>query len=121
MKKQLNSLNYRQAQQRNTVAFKELSKSQQKQLRQQGYNNRGWDNIVNSWTLIELLEKAIAQLNNLVSLDDFKHGKMEAKFNRAMLTGDVTDAMEAFRVMNEYYGEFKPVTLFDEEKELSYV
>lgn len=45
-------LNYRQWQKRNTDTFDTRTKVQQKQLRNQGYNNRGWAKVKRSWNLL---------------------------------------------------------------------
>lgn len=45
-------LTYRQWQQRNTEAFSKKPKSEQKALRQKGYNNRGWSNVRASWDIL---------------------------------------------------------------------
>lgn len=62
-------LNYRQWQKRNTDTFNVRTKSQQSQLRNQGYNNRGWTKVKRSWDL--LVQTTEAQLN---SNDDFELG-----------------------------------------------
>lgn len=46
------NLSYRQWQKRNSEAFHSLPKAQQPQLRQQGYKNRGWANVRQSWQLL---------------------------------------------------------------------
>jgi hypothetical protein len=45
-------MNYRQLQNRNTVTFKSLTKSQQKEARKQGYYNIGWEKVKSSWDIL---------------------------------------------------------------------
>jgi len=52
MKKTTDGLNYRKAQNRNTIKFKSFSHQEKKDLRKGGYKNRGWDNVLKSWNLI---------------------------------------------------------------------
>lgn len=75
--KLIDGLNYRQWQKRNTQKFNALTLSQQKETRQQGYKNQGWQNVQNSWKIIQSLS------SNLVSM-------FEAKLNK----GDLVGALE---------------------------
>ena len=52
MKKTTDGLNYREAQSRNTIKFNSFSNKEKKDLREGGYKNRGWDNVLKSWNLI---------------------------------------------------------------------
>lgn len=45
-------MDYRASQKRNTQAFNARSKAEKKAIRKWGYNNRGWENVKNSWTLL---------------------------------------------------------------------
>lgn len=45
-------MNYRQWQIRNTEHFNSLNKSDQKEARQQGYCNIGWNKVQDSWKII---------------------------------------------------------------------
>lgn len=45
-------MNYRQWQERNTKRFKSLTKTQQKEARNLGYCNIGWDKVQASWQII---------------------------------------------------------------------
>lgn len=45
-------MNYRQWQKRNTKRFKSLTKNQQKEARNLGYCNIGWDKVQASWQII---------------------------------------------------------------------
>lgn len=62
--KLVNGLSYRQWQQRNTLAFKALSKDAQKKIRAKGYYNLGWERVKKSWRLLGE--------SRLVSLTDYK-------------------------------------------------
>ena len=43
---------YRSIQHRNTVLFNSFSKEIQRELRELGYNNVGWDNVKESWRIM---------------------------------------------------------------------
>jgi hypothetical protein len=45
-------MNYREWQRRNKEHFSLLTKVQQKQARQQGYFNTGWDKVQESWKIL---------------------------------------------------------------------
>lgn len=45
-------MNYREWQRRNKEHFSLLTKVQQKQVRQQGYCNTGWDKVQESWKIL---------------------------------------------------------------------
>ncbi len=65
-KQTIDGLNYHQAQQRNTTKLKSFTKQQRKDLRDRGYNNRGWNNVIKTWELVLALIKEINQA------EDFK-------------------------------------------------
>ena len=50
--KLVNSMNYRQWQKRNTEYFNSLTKLQQKEARNLGYCNVGWNKVQFSWQII---------------------------------------------------------------------
>lgn len=60
--KLVEGMSYRQWQKRNTQRFNYLTKTQQKEARQQGYCNLGWDKVQNSWKLICKLANNVASL-----------------------------------------------------------
>jgi hypothetical protein len=60
--KVLEGKNYRQWQSRNTSHFNSLTKKQQKEIRNQGYCNIGWDKVQNSWEIICKSNRNIASL-----------------------------------------------------------
>ncbi len=73
-------MNYRQWQKRNTEHFKSLTKNQQKEARNLGYCNIGWDKVQASWQIIcNLTDK----LKKIPSLFEYKLRK-----------GDIVGAME---------------------------
>lgn len=49
----VDSMSYRQWQKRNTETFQQLTKTQQKNARQQGYHNVGWQQIQQSWKILQ--------------------------------------------------------------------
>jgi hypothetical protein len=80
--KLVNDLTYRQWQQRNTLAFKVLSRDAQKHIRAKGYYNLGWDKVKKSWKLISE--------SRVVSLIDYKLKK-----------GDLEGAIEIVALESE--------------------
>jgi hypothetical protein len=73
-------MNYREWQKRNTKHFSLLTKMQQKQARNQGYCNIGWDKVKNSWKILSKFT------DNITSL--FEH-----KFNKGDLVGAIDLSM----------------------------
>ncbi len=71
----VDDMSYRQWQKRNTDAFQQLTKAQQKTARQQGYRNVGWQQVQQSW---KTLRQFIEPLN-----------LFEAKLRKGDLTGAV--------------------------------
>ena len=43
---------YKQLQRRNSVIFNSLSQEKQNDLREMGYNNKGWENVKESWRIM---------------------------------------------------------------------
>lgn len=70
----LTKTSYRQWQKRNTRYFNALSKVEQKQLRRQGYFNRGWDAVKASW---ELVKGNIPGKNQTIHIMDYYVKKFE--------------------------------------------
>ncbi|NJK50513.1 hypothetical protein HC931_22440 [Candidatus Gracilibacteria bacterium] len=89
-KQQLDGLNYKQAQRRNSEKFNLLSKTEQKQARQQGYKNLGWENIRKSWTI---LQKLIS--SSPVDFIGFAIKKAEARYEQAKQSGDLLEVLKA--------------------------
>jgi hypothetical protein len=50
--KMFKEMNYRQLQNRNTIAFQKLIKSQQKEARKKGYYNVGREKVKSSWDIL---------------------------------------------------------------------
>ena len=85
--KLIEGMNYRQWQKRNTERFNSLTKNQQKNARQQGYSNVGWDKVQESW-------RSILKVTGIPSL--FEH-----KLRRGDITGAIAlSILEAERVKN---------------------
>ena len=60
--KVIGDMNYRQWQKRNTKRFIALTKIQQKEARNQGYYNIGWEQVQNSWKILCKFTENIASL-----------------------------------------------------------
>lgn len=87
--KSFDDLNYKQCQKRNSEKFNSLDKKQQKLLRQKGYKNQGWNNVIFSWNLLkESMES--------VSLDfvDFAIRKAESNYEKAKKNNDLLEVLE---------------------------
>ena len=65
----IENLTYRQWQKRNTNIFNQLTKSEQKEVRQKGYRNMGWDKVQQSWLILQELKPKV------VNLFDYKLAK----------------------------------------------
>lgn len=68
MTKIIEGMCYSEWQKRNKNNFDKLNKSQKNEARKQGYYNLGWDKVISSW-------KIICQLNNLVTIFEYKLSK----------------------------------------------
>lgn len=93
-KKQLDGLNYRQAQKRNSETFGSLSRTEQKQIRQQGYKNLGWDNVRRAWTILQKLTSS-----SPVNLIEFAIEKAEANYEKAKNEGDLLEVLQSGRTL----------------------
>lgn len=62
----IESMNYRQWQERNTQFFQALNRDKQKEARKKGYHNVGWERVKLSWNIVSKLS------NNVTSLFDSK-------------------------------------------------
>ncbi|UJB69191.1 hypothetical protein HRE53_22835 [Acaryochloris sp. 'Moss Beach'] len=51
----IDGLSYRQWQKRNTDTFKNLSKQNQKAIRDKGYYNVGWERVQKSWEILQVI------------------------------------------------------------------
>lgn len=83
------NLNYRQWQKRNSSIFNQLSKSEQKEIREKGYRNIGWNNVQKSWTILKQLKPKI------VSIFDYKlaQGDLVSAINIAIIESNKTSAI----------------------------
>lgn len=79
----IDSLSYRQWQKRNTDKFQQLNKARQKIARQQGYRNVGWQQVQQSWTILQ-------ELTQPPSLFDakLKKGDLEGAINQSILEAE---------------------------------
>lgn len=89
-KKQLDGLNYRQAQKRNSEKFSSLSRIEQKQLRQQGYKNLGWDNVRKSWNILLGFIPS-----STIDFTSFAIKKAENEYERAKQSGELLEVLKA--------------------------
>ena len=89
--KLLDGMNYRQWQRRNTEKFKSLTKAKQKEARQKGYYNLGWDKVKKSW-------KILSSFNNVISL--FEHQLQQGKIVDAIDTA-ILESENAKRIAQE--------------------
>lgn len=89
-KQQLDGLSYKQAQKRNSEKFNSLSQTEQKQARQQGYKNLGWENVRKSWTI---LQKFIS--SSVADFVEFAIKKNEDKYEQAKQGGDLLEVLKA--------------------------
>ncbi|AFZ46511.1 hypothetical protein Cyast_0532 [Cyanobacterium stanieri PCC 7202] len=88
--KKLDNLNYREAQKRNSQHFKNLQKKEQKLLKEKGYRNVGWNNVINSWQLLQTK-------NNYKPIDfvDFAIQKAEENYQKAKEEDDLMEVLNA--------------------------
>ncbi len=60
--KLIENLTYRQWQKRNSSIFNQLTKSEQKELREKGYRNIGWNKVQQSWLILQELDPKVVSL-----------------------------------------------------------
>lgn len=89
-KQQLDGLNYRQAQKRNSEKFYSLSKEEQKKIRQQGYRNVGWNHVRKSWSLLQQFMSALP-----VNLVDFAIQRADNNYEKAQRGNDLIEVLES--------------------------
>ncbi len=58
----IENLTYRQWQKRNSSIFNQLTKSEQKELREKGYRNIGWNKVQQSWLILQELNPKVVSL-----------------------------------------------------------
>ena len=74
------AMGYRQWQRRNTDRFNSLTKQQKQEARRQGYYNRGWEKVKQSWQILNQL------VNNVIDL--FTH-----QLNKGNLSGAIASSI----------------------------
>ena len=89
LKRQLDGLDYRKAQKRNSDEFKSFSKDEQKKIRQQGYKNSGWDNVCKSWNIIQQF------ISEPIDLVNFAIKKAETRYEKAKERNDLNEVLVA--------------------------
>ncbi len=88
MARQLDGLNYWDVQARNSQNFKSFNQKEKKELRSQGYNNRGWDNIINSWNILQTIQKIFPKNKDTISLSAYVAQKAIREVEKAELSGN---------------------------------
>jgi hypothetical protein len=95
----IENLNYREWQKRNSSVFKQLSKSEQKEIREKGYRNIDWNNVQKSWLILTKLNPKI------VSIFDHKlaKGDLIGAINIAIMDSNKTSdiASEAIDTLKD--------------------
>lgn len=66
----IDDMSYRLWQKRNTDIFHQLTKAQQKLARQQGYRNVGWQQVQQSWKVLQQLAKPLSLFDAKLKKDD---------------------------------------------------
>lgn len=89
LKKQLDGLNYRQVQRRNSESFKSLTSDKQKIARQDGYKNVGWENIRQSWNILQKI-----MTTQPVDFIEFAINKAEKNYQNAKEQGDLINILK---------------------------
>ncbi|MEL6438337.1 MAG: hypothetical protein AAFQ80_03625 [Cyanobacteria bacterium J06621_8] len=85
MARQFDGLNYWDAQARNTQRFESFNQEKKKELRSQGYKNRGWNNIINSWNILQTTQD---ENDNTISLSAYVAKKAIREVEKAELSGN---------------------------------
>lgn len=102
----VDGLNYREWQKRNTEAFSKLERSQQKEVRSEGYRNVGWDSVQKSWEILKNFSKEISifdhKLNKGDLLGAIKHSILESEQAKVV-------ANEALRDLEGNYEKVKQI------------
>ena len=75
----IDGMSYRQWQKRNTDTLQQLTKAQQQLIRQQGYRNVGWQQVQQSWGILQQLTKPISLF--------------DAKLKKGNLTGAIDQSI----------------------------
>lgn len=87
MTRQLDGLNYWNAQSRNSQRFKSFNKEEKKELRSKGYKNRGWNNVINSWSILQTIQDD-NENDNTISLSAYVAKKAIREVEKAELSGN---------------------------------
>lgn len=97
--KLVDNLNYRQWQKRNSLAFNQLDKSQQKEIRKKGYCNRGWIQLEKSWMILQEYQgKIVSIFDHKLAKDDLV-GAIKVAIMNSEQTSNIAE--EAISVLEE--------------------
>lgn len=110
------AMNYRQWQRRNTEHFNQLTKTQKKEARQQGYYNNGWKQVQTSWKILGKLDCLFDR--NVTTLFEYKLrkgdiiGAIELSILEAEGTKQIArQALETLEKNQQYLDEVADKTL----------
>lgn len=88
--KLLEGLNYRQAQKRNSEKFSSFSKVKQKEIRQKGYKNIGWNNVSQSWDILQNFMS-----DSTLNFVNFAIKKAEINYEKVKENGDLLEILKS--------------------------
>lgn len=97
MTRQLDGFNYWNAQARNTQRFKFLNKEEKKELRSKGYKNRGWNNVINSWNILQTIPDDNDNSISSISLSAYVAKKAIREVEKAELSGNPYAVLDSLK------------------------
>jgi hypothetical protein len=68
--KTINDLSYKEWQKRNTTFLSLLNANEKKDLRQRGYKNVGWQNVMETWKIIQVFIKVTPMIEKRIKKGD---------------------------------------------------
>ena len=113
--RKVEGLNYHQWQKRNTNCFKSLPKLQQREARERGYHNVGWNKVQESWhILVELTlssSPSLEQDNKVLSLFEHKVNQEDllGAINLSILEAEQAKktAQQSLETLNKHQEKFE--------------
>ncbi|WP_019508225.1 hypothetical protein [Pleurocapsa sp. PCC 7319] len=94
MARQFAGLSYWDAQDRNSQRFKYFNNEEKKELRSKGYKNRGWDNVINSWNILQTVQH---DNDNTISLSAYVAKKAIKEVEKAELSGNLYAVLDSLK------------------------